>query len=871
MPSDADHHATPGAADLADTLTAPTKSPGDRSLRTLPTVDPGQYLRGAEIARGGMGRIVAARDLRLGRDVAIKEIFGATPDLELRFEREIRITARLQHPSIVDVHEAGYWPSGEPFFVMKLVQGRSLEAAIARTPPAARLSLLPHLVAATDALAYAHAHRVIHRDLKPGNVLVGDFGETVVIDWGLAKHLDDPSDELTTALGHDADVPALTQAGAVMGTPAYMAPEQARGEPVDERADVYALGAMLYHLLAGSPPYTGNTAREVVDSVLAGPPARLEAEGAAIPSDLGTIVAKAMAREPSERYPSAKELADELRTFQTGKLVASHQYSLGQLARRWLRRNRAPVAVGAAAALVLTGFGVVSIAEISRSRGIAETRRAEAEDLLDFMLFDLREKLEPLGRLDLLGSVAGKAARYYERQSDLRPEDLLRRSEALTNLGDVLDARGDLAEALRQQQASLELLERVLAADPRRPDALRGVPWRHLAIGGIRGQQGDMAGQRASFERARALAAQLVARAPADPEAQIVLLETTTLLAEYHKQHEGLADALALHLEVTGQLERLVASSTSPSDWQFRLMRNQADVASVRELQGDLSGALAAYRAAMKLGEALLATEPGNATWQRVVGELHLRLGKVLHGRGEGALALAEFRAGVTSGAALLARDPSNALVSRDLSVRLNALGDALLDEGQVGEALSNYQQALGLRRALAARDLSDLEAQRDLGTSLSNVGAALLAQGDAKGAQEHFEQDLAIARKCAQAEPNSTSSLDDLAVSHSRLGGALLALEDVAGAVKHFQECRELLARLVAEDPTSARQLGNLAESHEQLGKAYLALGERLLARREFESALARQRQLVARDETNEVARQTLESLQRQLEACRD
>lgn len=375
MPSDAHNQATPGEADLADTLSAPTRSPGEPALRTLPTVDPAQYARGAEIARGGMGRIVAARDLRLGRDVAIKEIFGAAPGLELRFEREIRITARLQHPSIVDVHEAGYWPSGEPFFVMKLVLGRSLEAAIDRTPPAARLSLLPHLVAATDALAYAHAHRVIHRDLKPGNVLVGDFGETVVIDWGLAKHLDDPGDELVTAPGPGADVPALTQAGAVMGTPAYMAPEQARGETVDERADVYALGAMLYHLLAGNPPYTGNTAREVVDRVLSGPPAPLEGEGSAIPSDLRTIVAKAMARDPAARYPSAKELADELRTFQTGKLVASHQYSLGQLARRWLRRNRAPVAVAAAAALVLTGFGFGSSRETSRARSRRTARR----------------------------------------------------------------------------------------------------------------------------------------------------------------------------------------------------------------------------------------------------------------------------------------------------------------------------------------------------------------------------------------------------------------------------------------------------------------------------------------------------------------
>jgi eukaryotic-like serine/threonine-protein kinase len=203
-------------------------------------IDRRHYVVGEEIARGGMGRILAARDRRLGRPVAIKELLVDSYDLRARFEREARITAKLQHPGIVNILEAGTWPSGEAFYVMKLVTGESLDKVIAaRTTLDKRLALLPNVIAAVDALAYAHDHRVIHRDLKPANVLVGDYGETVVIDWGLAKDLDDVTDtpDLGGPFRTQAAAPGATVAGAVMGTPAYMPVEQALGETVDERAD----------------------------------------------------------------------------------------------------------------------------------------------------------------------------------------------------------------------------------------------------------------------------------------------------------------------------------------------------------------------------------------------------------------------------------------------------------------------------------------------------------------------------------------------------------------------------------------------------------------------------------------------------------
>jgi serine/threonine protein kinase len=203
-------------------------------------VGEGQYAIVREIARGGMGRIVEAWDIRHGRTVALKLLLHDAPLARERFAREVRITALLQHPSVVPLYEAGRFASGEPFFVMKLVSGESLDAAASRaTTPLQRMRLVPHLIAVTEAIAYAHDKRVIHRDLKPSNVLVGAFGETVVIDWGLAKHLEvagdqDASGERSLPGGPEHE--ALTGAGHAVGTPAYMAPEQARGGVADERA-----------------------------------------------------------------------------------------------------------------------------------------------------------------------------------------------------------------------------------------------------------------------------------------------------------------------------------------------------------------------------------------------------------------------------------------------------------------------------------------------------------------------------------------------------------------------------------------------------------------------------------------------------------
>jgi len=305
-----------------------------------------RYVLDREIGHGGMGRVFAGRDLRLDRTVAIKMLRTQDAALAIRFEREVKLAARLQHPGVVPVYDAGFWPSGEPFLVMKLVLGQSLARAIKDADTRAdRLALLPQVIAAAEAVAYAHDQGIVHRDLKPSNILVGAFGETVVVDWGLAKDLRAGESDLPLPAerreGRGEGSPRErsagdTATGAVVGTPSYMSPEQAAGQAVDPRADVYALGAILHYVLAGTAPQPAT------------PLATLETR---LPPDLLAIVDKALAADAARRYPSAFELADDLKRFAGGQLVAARRYSALARAGRFVAHH--PIAVALAATALL--------------------------------------------------------------------------------------------------------------------------------------------------------------------------------------------------------------------------------------------------------------------------------------------------------------------------------------------------------------------------------------------------------------------------------------------------------------------------------------------------------------------------------------
>ena len=297
-----------------DTVSDPPRDPprAPPKERAPSSVPPG-YRYTDVIGRGGMGEVVLAEDLQLGRAVAIKRMRSPSPSAEAvtRFLREARIQARLDHPAIVPVHTLGHDADGRPYFTMKRLAGVTLDKRIAEGAPGQ--TLLRAFVDVCLAIDLAHARGVIHRDLKPSNIMLGDYGEVYILDWGVARMMgehDMPLPEGDSQEGH-------TQVGAILGTPGYMSPEQLRGDPVTPATDVYALGAMLYEILAGVPAHPRGQA--AMTSTMSGPPVSplLRKPDRAIAPELDAVCMLALCDEPEDR-PTARRLADLIQRYLDG-------------------------------------------------------------------------------------------------------------------------------------------------------------------------------------------------------------------------------------------------------------------------------------------------------------------------------------------------------------------------------------------------------------------------------------------------------------------------------------------------------------------------------------------------------------------------
>lgn len=325
----------------------------------LPDLSDTKYHLLSHLARGGMGTVYLAEDSSLGRTVALKvtNVADVTGDFSDRLLREARIVARLEHPSIVPVHDVGRLPDGRVFYAMKFVQGCRLDEYVRDAPALSDLLRLFQKIC--EAVAFAHAHGVIHRDLKPENVMVGPFGEVLVMDWGVAKVLRGASSAAEEMEPHppgeqqpkggallaDAEVtqPLFdTAAGTVMGTPAYMAPEQARGEveSLNERTDVYALGGVLYFLLTGTAPFASSSMSELRLHVLHSAPKAPRQVNPKVRRQLEAVCLKAMSKEPGNRYASAQEMAADTARFLDGLPVMAYRESVFEKLGRWTLQNR---------------------------------------------------------------------------------------------------------------------------------------------------------------------------------------------------------------------------------------------------------------------------------------------------------------------------------------------------------------------------------------------------------------------------------------------------------------------------------------------------------------------------------------------------
>jgi serine/threonine protein kinase len=494
--------ANKGTAGLGVGVTLPTDEPppGQKPVAELLAQHGGKgprYLAAGEIARGGMGVVVRAVDCDVRREVALKFMLdGADPHLKVRFVEEAQITGQLEHPNVVPVHELGVDGQGRLFFSMKMIRGRSLAQVLKDLREVPRVyerewtlgRLLTVFVGTCNGLAYAHSRGVVHRDLKPANVMVGGYGEVYVMDWGLAKVLpqaapmarlisspgtapaaiplaDGSATEhagpVVTSRDSEAD---LTQPGTVLGTPAYMAPEQAKGDlrAIDRRTDVHALGALLYEMLTLEPPVgrQGGHA-EVLRRVIEGeivPPAERAPERARqgkVPAELAAIAMKALARYPGARYQSVEEMRRDVEQFSEGRSVSAKQDTTREVVWKLVKRNKATSAAAAVAALLL----LCCLTVVARG------------------WWQSRESAREIG-------LAYDAQQQEQREKDRRTKEAV---PAFLRAARLLANDGELADALKQ-------VDLALTYDSDNADARR-----------LRGQvllaQKDLAGGKAELER----------------------------------------------------------------------------------------------------------------------------------------------------------------------------------------------------------------------------------------------------------------------------------------------------------------------------------------------------------------------------------
>lgn len=400
-----------------------------------------------ELGRGGMGVVYEARQLALGRSVAIKVIAGSglgSPRLEERFEREIAALARISHPNIVKVFGTGYVREA-PYIVMELVSGESLERRL-QGPPARTSEQFDELVgiglALARALDHAHEQGVIHRDVKPGNVMLHADGQPVLLDFGLAR---------------DERREHVTHSGEFLGTLSYTAPEQARGERVDRRADVYGLGATLFHLATGATPYQARTITDLVRKMESGPPSSAASVNRRVPVELGAVLDRAISSDPKQRYASCADLAEDLQRFQRGEPVLAKSVGMWSDFRALQRRHRVLFASMLTAAVA---FGVGGAGFLSKSRELA--RRTE-----------LTHELVRNLRAVISGSDTDKAARErltaalpaLEQSTRALSDSPQLQAASLAAIGQAKVELGDLEAAYAAISESLELREKVLGRD----------------------------------------------------------------------------------------------------------------------------------------------------------------------------------------------------------------------------------------------------------------------------------------------------------------------------------------------------------------------------------------------------------------------
>ena len=633
----------------------------------------GAYTLEREIGQGGMGTVWLARrtDGRYQGEVAIKflraGIFGHGD--AGRFQREGSILARLSHPHIARLLDAGVHPDGvQPYLVLEYIDGEPIDAYCQRLAlsTTAKLTLFLDVL---GAVAHAHTRLILHRDLKPSNILVTAGGDVKLLDFGIAKLLDDAS-----GIGMPTELTAL--AGNAF-TPQFAAPEQLQGGEVTTATDVYALGVLLYMLLSGAHPTVTPTEapldrmravietepKRLSDAALrsGGPQVKWSASSRKLASelrgDLDTILSKALKKAPGERYANSAALADDLRRFLAHEPIAARPDTRLYRIAKFARRNRAGVAT-ATVAIVALGVGAGVALWQAREAG---RQRVQAEGLIEFMLTDLRAKLQPVGRLDALDAVGEKALAYYAAQdlASLDADSLARRSHALHMMGDLADRRNKRDEAQRDFDQAAAATAELLRRHPDDPNRIFDHSQSEYYAGLMQLERGRLHEAEATFKNYRALTERMtrlvpdnvewrIERAAAAQAVGVVVLDLgrpAEALALFEESVPGLVEGARLRPDTTvdaahgigwvaraqedlGRYEdalesdrrKLALALTAPGglnnrDVQFMQALASSETARMQMNLGQLALAEAGYRRTLEQLGRMTEFDPNNAEW----------------------------------------------------------------------------------------------------------------------------------------------------------------------------------------------------------------------------------------------------------------
>jgi tetratricopeptide (TPR) repeat protein len=832
-------------------LLAPLEEMGSGEVRN-------RYARTQMHAKGGIGQVWIARDGDLGREVALKELRpeqGKNPNAWSRFIEEARITGQLEHPGIVPVYELSTRPAdGKPFYTMRFIRGKTLNEAVSdyhkkkaagQAGPLDLASLLNAFVALCNTAGYAHSRGVIHRDLKGQNVVLGDYGEVMLLDWGIAKLVNQPSSgdsgasgtETPVTLDDDGTGHDATVDGQVIGTPSYMAPEQAEGRinAIDSRTDVYGLGAILYEILAGRPPYEGTSTKDVLRKVREETPVPPREVEPRTPKGLEAIVLKAMAKRPEDRYPSALALADEVRRWLADEPIAAYREPWPTRLARWAKRHR--TAVASAAALLITAVLALSVSTvlIGKERDEARRQRQQARKAVDDNYTRVAEtwladRLDPLQREFL-----EKALAYY---SDFAGPDAgdpgLRqdRGRAYLRMGDVLRKLGRHDEAETAYRQSIEILSKLANEQPKvldHRDHLAEATFRLGSERASRTKAAELDEASRLFRQAAATQETLVGDAPTPPR-RVALGRTLGGLADLQRVTGQPVDAEATYRRAISLLEKASADDSTEAAPRLELAANLDGLATLLKERGRLDEAKAIGGRSAVVFEKLVAEGPTLPSPRDGLAKAYNNLALVLRDAGA---SLNESEAVLDKEIALnrrLADDyPARPEYRRTLARALMNQGIIYRESNRVKDADLAYSQALKLVEKLASDSPEVRKYARDLGHCLNNLGELRASR---KGESEPlYRRALAIYRAQAAEAPGVPEYQISEAGVLQNLGVWFYNNQRLDDSISTLKLAVSLFEGLSIADPADLARRRGLARSLDTLGNAYQTAGRRIEA----------------------------------------